>query len=575
MTLTVPEIVKRLRDGSRNRARLSEAIRHEQRLCFHAETALARSQASPALNDFLAWVKGILPADKYRAFMHLMRFPISTVELTEQIFAALEKVFEGRNPVFKYEFTSPEAEGNWDDYREAAHHAEQWREKAFQAMQHAISSILVVDLPGEQEGSRPEPYWYLLPIYKVIDYELEKDGSQFAFIAFDAGDEIAVFDAGYYRVFAKDQDGTIGQLLRESAHDLEYCPARFFWSKSISTKYPEVKESPITKQLGDLDQYLFKCVSTTHLDTYAPYPIFWGFATDCDYEYGEGEHSVHCRDGFLVGYDDTYILADGKLKECPRCAVNQLSGAGSYVEIEPPGPDNDNANLREPVGALWPQRDILDYNNERVAALADRIYRNVTGYGGEPNNDQAVNEKQVMAAFEGRADVLRNLKINFEKAQKWVDSTICRLRYGSQFVSASIDYGTEFYLYSAESLLMWYHAAREGGSDDAILDSLYDQYLQTKHKNNPGLYYRARVLFDLDPLRHTTKADAGQLYATGIVSFEDYYLKVNFSTLIGRFERDNIPVQLFGEILEYPRKIEAIREGLNAYIQQPQVAQTA
>jgi hypothetical protein len=53
----------------------------------------------------------------------------------------------------------------------------------------------------------------------------------------------------------------------------------------------------------------------------------------------------------------------------------------------------------------------------------------------------------------------------------------------------------------------------------------------------------------------------------------DYYLKINFSTLIGRFERDNISVQSFGNLLEYPAKINAIRDGLLSYIQQPEAVQ--
>ena len=574
MTLTVQQIQERLRAGATNRARLSEAIRHEHRLCFHAETALGRTTASPALNDFLAWVKGILPRDKYQAFIHLMRFPIATVELSEQIFAALEKVFEGRNPVYSYEFTTPEAEADWEQYRYVKlNQKTTWREKGMDAMMHRINSVLIVDLPSDQEGMTPEPYFYWLPVEKVIDYDLKEDGNQFEWIAFYSEGRIAVFDSEYYRTFVKKDDGTIGALISEAPHDLGYCPARFFWSKSVSHKQPEVKESPLTKQLGELDQFLFKYVSTIHLDTYAPYPIFWGFSSDCDYEQGEGENRVFCNSGVLQGFDSLYIMRDGKLAECPACSNNKLSGPGSYIEVDPPGPNNDNANLREPVGALWPQRDVLDYNTERVDALKDRIYRAVTGYGGEPNNDQAVNEKQVMAAFEGRADILRNLKVNFEKAQKWVDSTICRLRYGVRFVSCSIDYGTEFYLQTAENLLMWYNEARAEGTDDAILDNLYYQYLQTKHKNNPEKYARAKILFDLDPLRHLTKADANDLYDKRVVSFNDYYLKINFSTLIGRFERDNISVQSFGNLLEYPAKINAIRDGLLSYIQQPEAVQ--
>jgi hypothetical protein len=278
MTLTVQQIQERLRAGATNRARLSEAIRHEHRLCFHAETALGRTTASPALNDFLAWVKGILPRDKYQAFIHLMRFPIATVELSEQIFSALEKVFEGRNPVYSYEFTTPEAEADWEQYRDVKlNQKATWREKGMAAMMHRINSVLIVDLPSDQEGMTPEPYFYWLPVEKVIDYDLKEDGNQFEWIAFYSEGRIAVFDSDHYRTFAKKDDGTIGALISEAPHDLGYCPARFFWSKSVSHKQPEVKESPLTKQLGELDQFLFKYVSTIHLRHLCAVPYLLGF----------------------------------------------------------------------------------------------------------------------------------------------------------------------------------------------------------------------------------------------------------------------------------------------------------
>ena len=39
-----------------------------------------------------------------------------------------------------------------------------------------INSILVCDLPSEQKGDKPEPYFYWVRIEDVIDFEAESDG---------------------------------------------------------------------------------------------------------------------------------------------------------------------------------------------------------------------------------------------------------------------------------------------------------------------------------------------------------------------------------------------------------------
>lgn len=68
---------------------------------------------------------------------------------------------------------------------------------------------------------------------------------------------IAVIDDERYRVFAEDDGGNIGELLVDNPHDLRYCPARFFWNEPMNLREPDVKQSPLTKELEALDWFLF------------------------------------------------------------------------------------------------------------------------------------------------------------------------------------------------------------------------------------------------------------------------------------------------------------------------------
>jgi hypothetical protein len=58
------------------------------------------------------------------------------------------------------------------------------------------------------------------------------------------------------------------------------------------------------------------------------------------------------------------------------------------------------------------------------------------------------------------------------------------------------------------------------------------------------------------------------LYQTGIVSVEDYLVKLNFADFIRRFERENMNIIEFGSATAYDTKINTIKEQLRAYAQE-------
>jgi hypothetical protein len=566
MPLEISELKARLQNP-RKKGTISKAVDHENRLKLHGKTALGQYEASRAVNSFLQWVKEILPYDKFQTFLTLFQFPVETIPLTGEIFEALAKIFDGRDPVYKYQFVNDSLGEDWAEYKEEKLHGNRpWYTQGLEAMKYGINSILIVDLPREQDDRRPEPYFYFLPIDKVVEYEA-KDENQLEWIAYRIDEnQIAVLDDTSYRLFSiEGMDTGNLVLLLESEHGLEYCPARFFWSKPISWEDPTRKASPITDQLRALDWYLFFAISKKHLDLYAPYPIYSGFASDCDYSEPGG---AYCDGGYLRGETGAYIYQDNGrlLQDCPACSKKRLAGVGSFVEVDPPGPHNGNADLRNPVQVLPADTGSLQYNVEEMERLREQIYQAVTGNAYEAINNQAVNEKQVASLFESRKAVLTRIKKNFEQAQEWVEKTICRLRYGAGFSSLSISYGTEFYLFSPEQILEMYTQAREAKLDFGILDMLQEQYYETKYRNNPDQLQRSKIIIDLDPFRHLTPEEAKDLYNSNMCSREDYYLKANFSTLLGKFEREQLPVLDFAEGQTYDRKIALILEGLKMYI---------
>lgn len=564
---------------------------HQNRIRFHAETvpstpALAswsrrdrkgdvttllagREGIAQALTDFLAMVENLIPSDKFQVFKTLFRFPVKTNEVLAVCYDKLSRIFDGRDPAFSYQFASTEQRDDWEWYRqERLNEPVVWQTTGWEFFKTQPNSVLVVDLPEEQAGAQPEPYFYWLPISHVIDFEADPVTGQMRHIIFhqDEG-RIAAIDDEAYRLFTE-RDGQIGDLLREARHDLGYCPARFFWNEPMSLQQPDIKANPVTKELDNLDWFLFYAISGRHLDLYGSYPVYWGYESTCDYE--NGETGEHCVGGFLKDKHEHWIYDNnGLLMPCPICKKKHLTGAGSFVEV--PVPVEGQPDLHDPVGMLAVDRSSLDYTSEKIERLRTDIITAIVGTNEEVTTRDALNEQQIKANFESQSTVLKRVKKGFEGAQLFVDETCCRLRYGSSFLSASVNYGTEFYLFTSDELRERYKKAKEAGMSEADLDALLQQIIETEYRHNPQQMQRMIILSDLEPYHHLTRNEVQGLYEKGIVSLEEFLIKLNFADYVRRFERENMNVIGFGETLDYDKKIGIIKEQFAAYAKEQQL----
>lgn len=565
MGLNIDEIKKRIREP-RKRATISRAVYHQNRINFHAQTRITSYDICQPLTDFLAFVSNLLPADKLKMFKTLFRYPVATNGITGICFDKLSRIFDGRNPAFNYQFMTSEQRDDWEYYRQdVLHEPDVWSNKGWEYFKNEINSILIVDMPTEQApGDKyPAPYFYWLPIASVIDYRANPTTGVMDWIIFRQDDKkIAVIDDEKYRIF-RESDGNIGDLLVESPHDLGYCPARFFWTEPLSLKEPDVKQSPLTKQLEALDWFLFYHISKRNLDLYGSYPIYSGYEQSCDFI--NAENGDYCDGGFLKDKQGFYRLdAAGLLLRCPKCGESRINGAGSFVEI--PIPDGDKQpDLRNPVQMLTVDRQSLDYNVDEEERLKNNIITSVVGTNEEITARQALNEQQIKANFESQSTILNRIKKGFEAAQQFVDETVCRLRYGSLFVSAKVNYGTEFYLSNATELRERYKVAKESGASEAELDALQNQILETEYRNNPTQLQRMLILSELEPYRHLTRNEVLELYGRQIIDETDMRIKLDFANFVRRFEREYLNILEFGYNMPYKSKIEFITNKFKEY----------
>lgn len=561
MGLRTRDIRKRIAEP-RNRATLSRAIFQQNRLRFHVQTAVTPYVTQP-ITDFLAFVSNLIPHDKFKIFKTMFRYPVKTNEITGICFDKLSRIFDGRNPAFNYQFTNTEQRDDWEDYRQnRLGEPLVWATKGWEYFKTEINSVLVVDVPAEQRGELPEPYFYWLPIASVISYEADPDTGVMRWIIFrQDGNRIAVIDDESYRVFRNDHDN-IGELLVENRHSLGYCPARFFWNEPLSLADPDVKASPLSKELESLDWYLFFHLSKRQLDLFGSYPIYSGYEKDCDYS--NEESGDYCDGGYLKDRQGHYKLdASGLLMRCPKCGDKRIVGAGTFVEV--PVPSEKVPDMRNPVQILTVDRNSLDYNVAEEERLRTEIITAVVGTNEEVTTRDALNEQQIRANFESQSTVLNRVKKGFEEAQQFVDETVCRLRYGGEFISAKINLGTEFYLLDPTQLRERYRTAKESGASEAELDALQQQIVETEYRNDPTQRQRMLLLAELEPYRHLTRAEATDLYSKGMITEDDLRIKLDFANFVRRFERENTNILEFGSAIPFARKIEIITDKLKEY----------
>lgn len=569
--------IKQILQKPSKRQVIQKAVNMQRRLRFHTETNIAVSDINQPTTVFLDWVRRLLPKDKYNIFLQLFKFPLSTPAVVEDVYRELERVFYSRNSSSSYQFTDSELAEDWSQYRKSnLNEPEVWKTTAWKRMQVSPNSILVVDLPLVQTSIRPEPYFYWLEIDAVVDYQLSKqDENLFNWLIFNQPEhKIAVFDDTSIRVYQLNEKNEIQSLISEAKHDLGYCPARFFWSTQLNEKNKDLKKNPITKELSNLDWYLFFSISKQHLDLYAPYPIYSAYEADCNFE--NNETGDYCDGGFLRNAKGEYkILNDGTVEKCPCCSEKRIAGPGSFLEVPIPNQSEGVADMRNPVQITTIDKDSLDYNVNECARLKNEIVISVVGSGGTVSEKEAINETQVTANFESKTSVLNALKTNFELAQKFVEDTVCKLRYGGAFISSSVNWGTEFYVFTVTELYSKYKQAKENGASNSELDAISQQILEVEYRNNPLVLQRMLILKQLEPYPHKTLDEVLKLYEKKLIDEKLVKLKINFSTLVDKFERENINIIEFASNKPMREKIDIINKKLLEYVTENDTTGTA
>lgn len=578
-----PANVQELLKNPANDGAISRCLRHDQRLQLHAVPHVDALQRPLGWRYLKEWAYTLMPVDEATRWEQCVASPLPTTDIVSDIFTGLKRVFEAQDGLIQVELATPELETDFEVYRTNQKEADFWQGPAFKALGRRPHSLLVVDMPAVQTTPRPEPYSFLVDLEHVWDVQLRADGTcEYVMFVLPDGREndlrierVAVYDDAAYMIWQRVEGEQDWREELNNAHILGYCPARVLWNKALDKETDLDRLSPLTEVLGGLDKYVFWDGAIEYARLHGTFPITWGFEEECTYKDPSGQT---CQGG-VVSYIKYYTkLTNGEerpefgQKDCPACAKRPKIGPGTYVTV--PAPSINMPDTRQPIGRVNPDVDVLNHFREVQRQRRQDLLHSVLGGGGEPTNDQAQNEKQVMSGFEIKQDVLVEFKKPIEQARAWELTTKGRLRYGSLYRGTFVSMGERFYLKTPEQLALEETEARKAGRPVYELSQARDFRYQTQYRHNPAQLDRMRILSDLEPYPEYSVeqilamlASAGtSTMATGLFDEQLMRLKADFGRYLTRFESEQLDVRRFASQQPYHVKLALITQILLSYV---------
>ncbi|MHC4546707.1 MAG: hypothetical protein ACYTDW_20590, partial [Planctomycetota bacterium] len=253
---------------------------------------------------------------------------------------------------------------------------------------------------------------------------------------------------------------------------------------------------------------------------------------------------------------------------CPKCQGKQFVGPGSMISVPAPLDSGDAKNM---PGLEITEGDHLSIKgmSEKVERLKKEFMINTVGYGGEPKNETAKNEKQIESNFESRLNVLIDVKTNFETIQKFVLDTMARLRYGPSYIACSLSYGTKFYLQTESEIQANYNSAKTNGMPVSELQAQRESLFTKKYSNNPDALKRMLILEEIEPYPDYSVAE---LSSMPFVNQDKLFLKISLNDYVQRFEREYGDIVVFMKDIDFKIKVDFLIKTFEKWQKEEQAA---
>lgn len=517
--------LKKLIDQPKNRKAIERGKYHEDWLKFHNLSVLRREELAQHYREMCWFIDEMLPDGKAERWKQMFPLPVATLELTETIFTQLSKVFDAEDAFVDIQ--------DGDEFFDLVKQYQYFfRTEGWTAVKRRIDAVLVIDFPREQVGAMPEPYLYLVDVKQLIDIDNDSDNNC-QYVIFRSGDDFICIDDANYWILDSNK-----RLKKQIPHLFGETPARSFWSDFLTDNYVN-HLSPITKSLSELDWLLIHKVNKRYLDMGNSFPIMAAYKRDAVFGDTEEDREKQTNEG------------------------KDLLGPGTLFQATLPiSRDDVDLLSHPPVQIIAPDIGSLDYNVREEERKTELIYKSTVGIKGEPDNEQAKNEKQIESGFESQVSILRRIASNLEKIETWTYNMIGKIYNGQDYEGATVSYGKKFFVSTVKDISLLIEDAKRSGNLGLI--DQYQRQVVSKYKGRDQ--QRQKIMNALDPLPSCSVAEAKELFKDGVIDKEDVLIKTKLLSLVARFERENTNIIDFGSGIDFSAKVSNIDKAIRSYI---------
>ena len=544
-----------------NGEKVQKGLEYESRLKLFTEPYQASEvRHLSAWTELMNCLASTLTPDKFNAITKYFTFPLSIVNISNDMLTDLYKVFDGRNSNFNIEYPNSRIEETAEAVLSDLGIRKFIENVGKKVLKSCPNLVVVLD-----KNDKGDPIILAIPNERIHGYTQNKDGSFDVFmfihsVGMENGKhwtKYGVYDDEFYRV-VKRVEG-VYTLDTEESHDLGYCPAKFFYDTPLtSDKFQFNRGVPLSNVVGVMSQWQQFDVFKYYADHIYPFPVTEYPDSGCDDD--------RCINGTVyyepILDDNNKVVSQKNPTECPSCAKKHLIGPGTSLGIEV-SQDSADQDTRGVFRFISPDVVGLEYIGTKQMERESFIKLNVVGYNNE-STSSAVNELQIMSSLESRKKPLLDIKEHLDDLYRWIAKGVVKLTYNVD-VRVHANFGTEYFILGEKDILNIIQQAKLAGVQDTEIEQLNRLLIETKYKGNPYTIQKMLITSDVEPSPFDTRLEARAKFSEGMMTREDYYMKVNFSDLIGRFERENGSIIDFGEALSYAKKIEKIKAELLIY----------
>lgn len=427
------------------------------------------------------------------------------------------------------------------------------------AVKDGIQSPIVND-------SGAKPYLCFICVEDVHNFKLTGEKVEFIVIKYGTkkvgNKEIKLFrviDDKYDYIVEKDGDKVkLSEEFPRIEHKAGSCPVSCVTHINKYLTNDNTKTSPVDEIIEWLDAQLNRFGEHLVSEILHAHPKYFEVATRCTYYEG----GSYCDNGEISYEKDGESIK----KTCPSCngLGHPAKKDASRIMILPAVNQNgDTVNISTPAGYITPPIDILQYQQQAIDWMENKILDGALGQDNVRQTDSL--DKTATAAklnLKPLEQIISEIIDILESVETALTDFIGRIYYGDRYLGCEIIYDRKLSLRDENSLLDEISSSKSAGVSNSHLKSLNEELTYSRFVRSNYDLSRNVILNELEPLIGYTFDEVEK--STSIPE-QTKKLKQNFNDLIQRFEEENGDLLSYMPGMDLRAKVKLIREVLNKY----------